>query len=385
MADEAFRQTRKKITREEIMQDRPIPPSQMADPLERIKEIQEAIDEDPFDGNDQKQPSQHPKQSPFFNNPDSPLKISGNVPPAFREIMSNRTVPNPQQLNPNELAAMEGRKTVSQKAPAPPSNMRLTGSDELEKLISRLNEKTFIWEEVTLPSLGKFYDSIGATLHIRPMTGDEEYILAQQRHVKQGKAIDMIFEKCIREPIDTNQLISQDRVFLLIYLRGISYTPEYDVEVKCPECSTKFPSVINLDMNVEYCPEDFGPEALEGTLPKSGFKFKYRIATGADDQEITSYREKRAKMFGDQGEDDTLFQRMSLLIDYIEDVKEKHELKVLLRKMHVQDLNYIRNLMNDLPFGVNTKVDITCPACAHEFEIDLPMEANFFFPRKRKA
>jgi hypothetical protein len=43
------------------------------------------------------------------------------------------------------------------------------------------------------------------------MTGEEEQILSTPRWVKKGKAIDMIFRRCIKEPINTDELLSVDR------------------------------------------------------------------------------------------------------------------------------------------------------------------------------
>jgi hypothetical protein len=56
----------------------------------------------------------------------------------------------------------------------------------------------------------------------------------------------------------------------------------------------------------------------------------------------------------------------------------------LLRRLPVQDVSYLRNVVNEPPFGVNTKVSITSPYSLNEFEVELPLEANFFFPRIKK-
>ena len=168
-------------------------------------------------------------------------------------------------------------------------------------------------------------------------------------------------------------------------MRGISYTPEYDVEIKCPECTNKYNAVINLDqIEVEHCPDQFDTKALEGVLPTSGFKYKFRLATGDDEQTITRYREQRVKEYGDQNEDDTLLYRTALLLEYIEGVTEKYELNHLLKKLPINDVAHLRNAVSDPPFGVDTQIGQVCPYCTAEFEIDLPLEANFFFPRKKK-
>jgi hypothetical protein len=254
----------------------------------------------------------------------------------------------------------------------------------LEDLLEQLSNK-HQWEDFQFCSLGKFYKNIPPLVHIRPMTGEEEQILATPRFVKKGRAIDMIFDRCIQEKINTEELLSVDRTHLLIYLRGISYTPEYDVEIKCPECPCKFSTIINLDeLEVMACPDDFDESKLTGVLPTSGFSYRYRLAAGADELEVTAYRDRRIQMFGDQGEDDTLLYRTAMLLENIEGVTERKELQVLLKKLPINDVSHLRNEINDPPFGVNTEVAMVCPSCTHEFHIDLPLEANFFFPKKKE-
>ena len=168
-------------------------------------------------------------------------------------------------------------------------------------------------------------------------------------------------------------------------LRGISYGPNYDVEIKCPECSTKFSTSIDLNsLYVEHAPADFGP-LLQDTLPTSKLPFSYRLSTGKDEQEIQEHRERRIKAFGDNGVDDTLTYRTAQLINDIDGITNKSELQILIKNLPINDVSYIRNLVNEPPFGVDTNVEIVCASCLAEFTLDLPLEANFFFPRRRKG
>lgn len=383
MSDDVFRQTRKKVTADELGD------GQEGNPLDSIRSVQEAIAKET--GKDMVKP---------FT--DAPFQISGNIPPEFKAALQQSVPPQMQQAPPvpprkpmgavdsddegfDSFEAPPERKRPQQAAlkPTPDSKIRVQGSDALEGLLSQLAEK-HTWEEFEFPSKGKFYSTIPATVHVRAMTGEEEQILATPRWVKKGKAIDMIFRRCIKEPINTEELLSSDRTNLLIYLRGISYTPEYDVEIKCPNCSIKFAHVIDLnDMDVEACPDDFGPEQLSGILPVSHFRYRYRLATGQDEQEISNYREKRIQQWGDQGDDDTLLYRTALLLEEIEGVTLKKELALLLKKLPIQDVAYLRNEINTPPFGVDTELPILCPSCTEEFKIDLPLETSFFFPRKK--
>lgn len=365
MEEEIFRPTKKKPTSD---------PS-ASNPLEHVQQIQEAVIKET--GKEMKSIEQ------------LPFTVGGNVPPEFREAMARRAQMAPQaspQRSEEEYEVFEAPpdKPRPQARLTPDAKFRVQGGDQLESLLQTLTEQHMAWEEFEFPSKGKFYTNIPGTIHIRAMTGQEEQILATPRLVKRNKAIDMIFSQCIKESFNTEDLLSADRTNLLIFLRGISYTPEYDVEVRCPGCTQKFAHVINLDqLEVDVCPDKFGVDDLAGKLPVSGFRYTYRLPTGADEQEISSYRERRIAQWGDQNEDDTLLYRTALLLTEIEGVVMKKELAVLLKRLPIQDVAHLRNEINTPPFGVNTQLPLLCPNCNEEFKMELPLETGFFFPRKK--
>lgn len=313
-------------------------------------------------------------QSEFANLPNG--VITGNIPPQFRSQISGDTsgfMPLPKtQMDVSTAMVM------------------MNGNPELNAILTALKQNSINYEEVLLPSKGKFYDgSDGPTngiIHIRPMTGEEEQILSTPRFVKKGNAINMIFSKCIQENIKPENLLSQDRTFLLIYLRGISYGTDYEIQVKCPETDKQFSTSIDLDsLEIIRCPDSFGPNQLTGVLPKSNYKFTYRLARGKDELELQQYRESKIKASGDIAVDDTPTYRIALLLNSIEGIVDKEELKVLLRNLPIQDVNYIRNIINDPPFGMQTSLSVLSPYSGEDFEIELPLDSNFFFPKSKKA
>jgi len=305
--------------------------------------------------------------NPEFTNKEGGVKFSGKMPEELRKAIAQRS-----------------------QAPAQ-SEMRVTGSSKLEELIAGIQSKGNVaYEEIKLPSLGKFYNGddgpTDGVLHIRPMTGEEEEILATPRFVKRGQAINMIFNRCIQEKYDSSDFLTQDRTYLLIYLRGISYSNFYEVEVKDPETDQSFAHAINLaELEVDYCESNFSKSSLKDVLPVTSYSFSYRLATGRDEQYIQDYREKRAKNFdlSEQADDSLLFRTAHLLND-IEGLDSKIEIQTLLKKLPIQDVAYLRNIVNEPPFGVNTKVTVNNPYTLNDFEIELPLEANFFFPRARR-
>lgn len=324
-------------------------------------------------------------QMPGSNNPEAP-KITGNIPPELAAMMRQNAQPQTQQA-PN-VPPQQPNPIPQAPRPMTPPGFVSTANPALTAILEQLKSHSAQYEEVTLPSLGKFYDGtdgpVDGKVHIKPMTGEEEQILATPRFVKKGQAINMIFSKCIKENFKVQNLLTVDRTFLLIYLRGISYGTEYEVEVKDPDSDRKFSTVIDLDsLTVNRCPEDYGP-TLSEVLPKTNLKVFYRLSRGKDETELQEHREKRLKFTGDGGTDDTLLFRTAQLVESIEGITNKNEIYTVLKNLPIQDLTFIRNVVNDPPFGVDTKVGIVSPVSSEEFEIELPLEANFFFPRNKK-
>lgn len=307
--------------------------------------------------------------------------------PALPENLGN--LPGPVQAALRANAAKAAAAKNEDSTPSSGPRLAFTGNAKLDELLAGIKEQVYKYEEVTLPSKGKFYDGTVApsngVIHVRCMTGEEEQILATPRYIKKGQAINMIFKNCVREPIIPEKLLTIDRTWLLIYLRGISYSPDYEVEVRCTECNTKFQSNIDLDgMPVKSCPHNFGPEDMTDVLPKSGYKFTYRLPTGKDENQIQEHRDQRIRKNTDGGSDDTWTYRASLLIQDIEGLTERDALQALISRLPIQDVAYIRTMLNDPPFGVDTKVSIVCPSCTEEFQVEMPMDTNFFFPKAKK-
>lgn len=318
-----------------------------------------------------------PPQNPGF-------AIQGKVPPEFLAAL------NQQRGEPASQQPKKGLSQMGQPAERAGNTQSISSSSgHLKELLEGLRGSNTVYEEVELPSKGRFYNGedgpANGVLSIRPMTGEEEQILATPRFVRKGQAINMIFKKCIKEDYRPEQLLTIDRTYLLIYLRGISYSPNYDVEMKCPECEKKFGTTLDLNsLFVEECPDNYGP-TLEDVLPTTKLPFSYRLSTGRDEQDLNEHRDRRIKAFGDAAADDTLTYRTAQLLNHIDGIESKTELQILLKNLPINDVSYIRNCSNDPPFGVDTNIEIICPSCLQDFQVDLPLDANFFFPRRKKV
>lgn len=327
-------------------------------------------------------------------------QIKGNMPPAMQALLMQAQaqaeaeeseaepmpVP-PQPVMPQVPQQLAQRPTT----PAAPQGFE-TNNAALSDLLAGIQQGTNHYEQVRLPSLGKFYTGpnvpTDGIMYIRPMTGREEQILYSAKHIKRGTSFSAILKNCSRNPIDPDKLLSVDRTYLMVYLRGISYGQFYEPSYKCVECGNVFEYRINLntDLSTTYCPETLSEQDLCETLPICGYKFWYRLPTNKDEMDISEYQDRRNRHFPD-ADDDTFFYRASLLIKEITNntssISDSNSIKLLLQSMVTADVNHVRNTLVDPPFGVNTETKVICSHCLEQFNADLPMELGFFFPKKK--
>lgn len=353
--EETFRPERKPIQPEDI--------SNKSKDLDAMKNLRDQIEEGKNDSVNLS------SEQPATSNA-NPLQKGSNLPPQLQQILA-------KQQNSSNGGTNEGP--------------RLKGSEKLEELLKRLTEGDSIHQiEIVLPSKGLFYNGQDGPedgkITIRPMTGNEEGILATPKFVRDGTAIDRIFKRCLSGNWDTKNFLTVDRTYLLIHLRGLSYGNVYEVEVKCPYTERLFNTEIDLnELSFEYCEDNLTKDTLQGTLPNSKFNYKYRLSTGADEQLIQKYRDRRIKEFDTSDQtDDTILYRTATLITDIEGLTNTHEIFELLKRLPIADVNELRNVVNNPPFGVDTKIEILSPFTQQEFSLELPIEANFFFPKMKK-
>lgn len=241
---------------------------------------------------------------------------------------------------------------------------------------------------VEVPSHGYLYkgltddkDVSKGVIKIRPLTLAEEKILTTDRFVQQGVALDMVLENCIKSDIDPAELLSSDRVYLLFYLRGMSYGLDYTFDVKCYHCGYNFQQEVKIDQLpvVEWSSEKDAEEPIEGVFPMSGASFKARFMRGKDEQELVAKeRELRNFSEADSGASDSLL----LLIDEITlpdgETLGPRDKDDFINHMVAGDTDYFRELLRERSCGIQPIDHIYCPRCQGELEFNVPLGRNFF-------
>ena len=243
-------------------------------------------------------------------------------------------------------------------------------------------------ESVPLPSGGAVYppDSPlhgAATLNIRAMTAREEDILTSRALIKQGKVITALLQSCLLDKnVDTGKMIIGDRNAVMIALRITGYGSEYTAEVECPSCRTKGKGEFDLSelsiKPLELEPVRVGENVFEFVLPVSKKVVHFRFLTGADEEEIQVFQERKKKL-GNQS-DSLVTTRLQFAIQAIDGKTDKALIASFVRSMPARDSLMLRTFIDKNEPGVNMRVEYECSSCGESSEVALPLGASFFWP-----
>lgn len=241
---------------------------------------------------------------------------------------------------------------------------------------------------VEVPSHGYLYKGISddkdvskGVIKVRPLTLAEEKILTTDRFVQQGVALDMVLDNCIKSDIDPAELLSSDRVYLLFYLRGMSYGLNYSFDVKCYHCGHNFQQEIEINKLpvTEWTVKEDSTEPIEGTFPMSGASFKARFMRGKDEKEIVA-KEKETRNFTEA--DSTASDSLLLLIEEITlpdgETLGPADKNDFINHMVAGDTDYFREVLRERSCGIQPIEHIYCPRCQGELEFNVPLGRNFF-------
>lgn len=273
-------------------------------------------------------------------------------------------------------------------------------ADVLDQVLNIPQDEVLPWEEVTLPSKGLYYDGKipDGKVRVRPMGLYVEKILANQRLAASGQSLDHTFRKCVDfgcefDPLD---LLVGDRMFLLYYLRGITYGPEYEFTFTCANdnCQKSNINAYNLAaiMNTaKYGDESLGAEPFKVTLPymsastNRDFWIKVRFTRGKDLQDMLAKQQRRPKGKSDlEFADDTIADNISSVITEAMGKTERHKINALVERLHSEDTATIRSFLEESQPGIDLSIQVECQHCGHTMSTVLPLSEEFFRPKRRK-
>ena len=220
----------------------------------------------------------------------------------------------------------------------------------------------------TLPS--------GLEAELREMTGAEESLLTNRRLMKDGDSVNQVLRNCLVRlgdkteitPKDVLDLLSGDRLFLLVKLRQVSFGDEVALTLTCPakDCgeSTEVHVVLD-DLEVTQ----YGAEReFIFELPRTKKPVIFTLLDGHMEKRLASLKEPNLH---------------SAMLMRVKEIDGKAPNKNSLAELPAFDLNALRAEMQRVDGGIDTTIHTVCSSCGARIVTRLEAEPPFLFPNVR--
>lgn len=220
----------------------------------------------------------------------------------------------------------------------------------------------------TLPS--------GLEAELREMTGAEESLLTNRRLMKDGEGVNQVLRNCLVRLGDRTELaakdvldlLSGDRLFLLVKLRQISFGDEVDLSLACPakDCGEVTDVHIALD-DLEVTPYGTEREFIF-ELPRTKMPVIFTLMDGHMEKRLASLKDPNLH---------------SAMLMRVKEIDGKTPNRNSLAELPAFDLNALRAEMQRVDGGIDTTVHTVCTACGARIVTRLEAEPPFLFPNVR--
>jgi len=291
-------------------------------------------------------------------------------------------IPEPINKPKGKQATKAGHPTKMEvQSKSAPTPIRRKSRFEPEAVPVEIPSRGFLYKEITDDE-----EVANGVIQIRPMTLNEEKIITTDRLVQQGKALDMILENCVKSNISSYDLLSSDRLYILFYLRGMSYGLNYDFAIRCYHCGFNFEQTIEIDklpVKTWESPKE-AIEPINMTLPLTKFLVEAHFMRGKDESRLTE-ASREIKNFNQA--DDDIGQAITLLITKITtkdgEILSPRDKADFINNMTAGDADFFREVMRDKDCGIQMLDHIYCPKCNGQLEFNIPLGRNFFRRSRR--
>jgi hypothetical protein len=250
---------------------------------------------------------------------------------------------------------------------------------------------------VDLPSEGRYYPE-GHPLHnqlsleIKEMTTKEEDILTSKSLIQKGVVFDKLLQNIIVDPrISPQHLLVGDKNALLVSARVSGYGEIYETKVNCPSCYVSQAVSFNLlnanvkgpvdlseaSENVNSPVSETGDLTFSVRLPKSQLDAELKLINGQDERKITANRAMRKKR---KMSENILTEHLRACIVSVAGTADRQEMDGFIDRMPAQDSRFIRKVMNEITPNIDLTQEFVCDECDYEQDLEVPINAEFFWP-----
>jgi hypothetical protein len=239
-----------------------------------------------------------------------------------------------------------------------------------------------------LPSRGALYNNgeLGAVangeIHVYPLSALAEINLKNPDTLFNGKAVEAVFGECIPDIKKPTELFARDIDAIMLFLRLVTYGPNFEISVKHTCKDAKDHSyIVDLEQQLQkmvYLDPTVIEEKYSCTLQNGQvvrvhpLKFNHMIELfqlNANKSEFTEEQTKANIVFNLKG-----------VIESVDGVSDPKLIEPWIRAASTPMHNRVTEAFERTnEWGPVSTVKLTCKDCGEQFDVELPMNPISFF------
>lgn len=245
--------------------------------------------------------------------------------------------------------------------------------------------------EITCPS--------GLRVKLRSIKGKDLDGLRDKRRLASGEAISTLLDECTIEVIDRSiyaklpsfdwaHALIGDRMYAVLGLRKATTGQDYLFDVRCIDRDCR--RAISWGLNLDELPVKELPEESKEVWANGGNKYIahvngkeviFGLNTGIDQVKFVRNLDKiRSNAKFRQGQANNAERTLLGLAMQVSEVEglKREEILPWLEDCDLADITKLRKDIEAVDCGVETGINISCPHCGLQQEVELPLDSSFF-------
>jgi len=240
-----------------------------------------------------------------------------------------------------------------------------------------------------LPSAGAFYKNGELTagiengeVHVHPMTALDEITMKNPDMLFSGKAISIVFRHCVPEIAKPEELFAKDIDALMIFLRAVTYGPQYEIEAT-HDCEDAKPHTYAIDVeqmitSMRYLDEETIERQYSVTL-NNGQVVKMQPIRYKHVLQLLKMNENKSVLTVEDQEKNLITNLLNV-IESVDGYTDKKMITEWIRAINPQMMDQLAKSIDDSQsWGPQTARKVVCKDCGEEYEIEVPINPISFF------
>ena len=240
-----------------------------------------------------------------------------------------------------------------------------------------------------LPSGGLFYKNgelaetvENGEVHVYPMTALDEITMKNPDMLFSGKAISIVFRHCIPDIKKPEELYAKDIDALMIFLRAVTYGPQYEIEAvhDCDDAKghSYVVDVEGLINNMKYLDQETS-DRVYTTVLENGQVVKMQPIRYKHVLQLLKMNENKQTLTVEDQEKNLITNLLNV-IESVDGYTEKKMITEWIRAINPRMMNQLAEAIDDSQvWGPVTLKTVKCKDCGEDFDLEIPINPISFF------